>query len=133
MDTGATRTANVLFTAGSPTADVDLDLDLKGHWDIPMAGFSVADNMFRQELGILATLGFKVPLLGVDLSPGTDGWFDFVDSEFALAFNNRGYAGDDATPDVLGRFSIYVDPAPEPASAVLLGLGGLALLRRKRR
>ena len=107
---------------------VDLPLDLKGHWEINLEDFCVADNLFLQDLGLAVHLGVGIPLLGADWGFAADTMFSLYRSEFSLAFDNHGSDGNDATADNLGRFWIYADPTvPDPATLVLLaaGLGSL--------
>lgn len=68
---------------------------------------------------------------GEDLSAGFSSITNFVATDTAGFYGSEGSA-----PTAFGyvdNFTLDVEPIPEPSAATLLGLGGLALLRRRRK
>ena len=75
------------------------------------------------------------PEAGHDYTNGDGSNQNYSNSDLTLdlgAASNVPFTGNTFTPRVWNG-TIYYDPVPEPASMAILGLGALALARRKRR
>ncbi|WDP88841.1 MAG: hypothetical protein HUN04_03465 [Desulfobacter sp.] len=138
MESMTQRTMDLAFTGltGGSLLDLELDLDLPGHWEISLEDFSVGKNRFSQDLDLYAALALGIPILTMEAKYETtlfDAFDLFQSSEFELDFLAHGDDGDETTIDRLGRFNIYVSHAPVPGAVWLLGSGLLALAGLGRR
>ncbi|HLK16555.1 MAG TPA: PEP-CTERM sorting domain-containing protein [Fimbriimonadaceae bacterium] len=84
----------------------------------------------------LAAGNYELHVGSINVAPQGDGfvWADSVSGDnllYANIFNGQGWNTESGFGDL--AFKLSGSPAPEPASIALLGLGVVALIRRKRR
>ncbi len=102
-------------------------------------GISIADDTWNT---ITAVLDFDNDLIGIWVNPdGADSWDGTggtADATLAYTGSNwnsstRIQSGAEVSWDNFKVTTTFADAVPEPSSAALLGLGGLALLLRRRK
>lgn len=138
LETQTERTMDIVFPGEGEAQllDLEVDLDLPGHWEFSLENFMIGDNVFSQDLDLFMALVLGIPILTFEAKYETT-LFDFFDlfqsQEFKLDFLAHGFDGDDTTIDRLGRFHVHVDSVPVPGAIWLLGSGLLALVGMRRK
>ncbi len=110
--------------------DFELDLDKPGLWELSLEDFYLEQSDFSTELDLGVQFSVGVPLFGTEVALNAD--ISVAQSGvFNPRFDFHNLLGD----TTLGRFSIYVDAVPIPASVWLFGSGliGIAVLARRKK